>query len=376
MINLVQESDQTKTSNLTKPKDYQNGRVDYFGILNQLNAFERNIYLNRYEALHRYSISIMNNGNNNMLESNFSTISEKAGFEHQRTFAIKGVSNAHFQLYYCTQSVADSAILFSKKNFVSLLNSRKGESQDLPIKGNIKSIDYDKGSGLIATTPSKKICITNIYQTELISKTIRMFNDEENISRCVFLKNRPGQTLLYAVGNEPNIVSWDPETEKSTAIFKGKENSNSIDFSQNMNLFGLAQDNKGIELFDERNPQNSIQLKGHLSNNFGIAFMNGSLLATSSEDWSIKIWDIRAPQNCLFAIQNKSPSYCIKFSKKLNKLFYLERMSCFKQIDCSLIDYEIETFSFIGFTAGFTLNTSETKAYISILNEGILEVKI
>lgn len=373
MIDFKNTQVDTKTIVHLSPLLWTTSLPDYLHMSATYNPREQMRILLNYEASER--INFLSNRTRNYVPPEATAFEYANLLSFKKYFHVAGVDTGHFQLHHSMKSISENMLLFCTKTHVVLLNTCTAKLKKVFDARGSKSLDFDSKSGLIVATPLNKIVAKNIHSNKPI-KELDVFTDNEVVSRSVFLEDRFGARLLYSVGNDPEVVTFDPITQQSSALFRGRSNTNNIDYSPEFNVYALAQDSSEIELKDDRSPDSCGLFVGHLDSNFGLAFLKRGLLASSGQDLTTRIWDIRFSQKELHLMRNETSCYNLQFSKKKNRLFALERMSRLKCVDLSQSELQISQFRFVGYTAGLGVSPSEETVYFGIKSEGIMEVGV
>jgi len=296
-------------------------------------------------------------------------------FTFNKSLPVHGLVTGHFQLHHLMSSVSDCQVLVSCKTGVKLLNTLTGKTSEVFYGDSNKSVDYDPITAMIVATPRDQVVIRSLDAPGK-SKTVRLFDDDEVISRALFLPNRQAQTDLVAVGNRPECLAMDLQTMSKRTLFRGITNTNSIDFNCTLGMYALAQDEPAIELKDERERHLAGYLRGHTDSNFSCQFLSDFALATSGQDCTVRVWDLRFPAHSMHHFKHKSTVYTMHFVPKTGRLFVGERMARIHSYTFKEVVPLVSTFEFLGPTAGFAVSGSGEKVWVGVAQAGVIEADI
>lgn len=358
---------------ISKPLTWMNSRPDYFHISAPYNLDEqRRILANQAQSEIMNFLSFPMSLHNPPTSS---TAHETPLFHFNRAILVPGVSQGHFQLHHLMKAVSNCQVLVSCKTGVRLVNTLTGKSTEIIAGDGNKSVDYDPATAMVVATPKDQVLIRNL-QTPGKPKVLRFFDDDEVISRAVFLPNCRGRTDLVAVGNSRDCIAMDLGKLFKRTLFRCTENTNSIDFNSVLGIYALAEDDPAIELKDERDQPLVGFLRGHTDSNFACAFISDFGLATAGQDCIVRIWDLRFPARSLHHFKHKSTVYSMCFNRESNRLFVAERMA--RMISYSLKDIVplVSVFDFVGPTTGLAVSDSGDKAWVGVTQSGVIETDI
>lgn len=358
---------------IKKPLKWYTLANDYFHLSENYNMREQNIVLQNSERIENFGYR--SNRFRGQTNTSYSQTIGVETFRFRKTFLFKDIVNGHFQLHYCLKSISSGQLLVPRQNGTYLLNNITGKLSRVFEGSGIKSIDFDKDSGMIVSTPVNKVFVCNLY-TDSKKSHVKFFSDDEVISRCLFTDSASGQRQMVAVGNDPAVKAMDLTSEKIRVLFHGRDNTNSIGFSPYLKIYALAQDKDEIELKDERSPKNVGLLEGHEDSNFSCEFMTSWRLATAGQDLSVRIWDLRYPAGAVYTFQNNSCCYALTYSPRRDRLFAIENANRVRSYNLNGELAQVSTFQFVGKTVGLSLSPDEDSLFVGVHQMGVLDIDI